>query len=213
MRTTRRFAQNLATTWVMLVFSTWAFGQRDPGVRGGIQNTGGGLQQHGIPIPHPPVISPNPTTGATINDNELASFLEGILRAAFQEPTWTPLLAFAARLPLWSKLLSSIHETFLRSGVNPEMGPNLYHIFQEVGLPAPAMHMETPMGSDANFTGLICDLITSVRPLAQQHNVSLDALGNLDTLLGRIHAEVTASNAVVSFVPLVGVWARKPMHT
>ncbi len=69
------------------------------------------------------------------------------------------------------------------------------------------------MGSDANFTGLICDLITSVRPLAQQHNVSLDALGNLDTLLARIHAEVTASNAVVSFVPLVGVWARKPMHT
>ena len=132
---------------------------------------------------------------------------------AFQEPTWTPLLAFAARLPLWSKLLSSIHETFLRSGVNPEMGPNLYHIFQEVGLPAPAMHMETPMGSDANFTGLICDLITSVRPLAQQHNVSLDALGHLDTLSDRIHAEVMASNAVVSFVPLVGVWARKPTHT
>jgi ubiquinone/menaquinone biosynthesis C-methylase UbiE len=77
---------------------------------------------------------------------------------AFQEPTWIPLLAFAARFPLWSKLLSSIHETFLRSGVDPEMGPNLYHIFQEVGLPAPAMHMETPMGSDANFTGLICDL-------------------------------------------------------
>src|SRR5882672_11446248 len=61
---------------------------------------------------------------------------------AFQEPTWIPLLAFAARFPLWSKLLSSIHETFLRSGVDPEMGPNLYHIFQEVGLPAPAMHME-----------------------------------------------------------------------
>jgi ubiquinone/menaquinone biosynthesis C-methylase UbiE len=66
---------------------------------------------------------------------------------AFQEPTWIPLLAFAARFPLWSKLLSSIHETFLRSGVDPEMGPNLYHIFQEVGLPAPAMHMETPRGA------------------------------------------------------------------
>ena len=40
---------------------------RDPGVRGGLANTGGGLQQRGIPIPHPPLISPNPTTGATVN--------------------------------------------------------------------------------------------------------------------------------------------------
>jgi 2-polyprenyl-3-methyl-5-hydroxy-6-metoxy-1,4-benzoquinol methylase len=131
----------------------------------------------------------------------------------FQEPTWIPLLAFGARLPLWFKLLSSIHETFLRSGVNPEMGPDLYHIFKEVGLPAPAMHMETPLGSDATFAGLICDLISSVRPLAQQHNVSFDALGDLDTLSDRIQAEVAASNTVVSFVPLVGVWARKPKNT
>jgi ubiquinone/menaquinone biosynthesis C-methylase UbiE len=129
---------------------------------------------------------------------------------AFQEPTWIPFLAFGARFPLWSKLLHAIHKTFLASGVNPEMGIALYNIFQEVGLPAPAMHSETPLGSDANFTSLICDLISSVRPLAQQHNVSLDALGDFDTLSDRIQAEVAGSNTVVSFVPLVGVWARKP---
>jgi len=72
---------------VLLFLSTWALAQKDPGVRGGIQNTGGGLQQQGIPIPHPPVISPNPTTGATINDNELKSFLEGINRAGQLEST------------------------------------------------------------------------------------------------------------------------------
>src|ERR1700719_966919 len=87
MRTTRKLAQKFAVTWAVLLFSSWAFGQKDPGVRGGIQNTGGGLQQQGIPLPHPPVIGPNPTTGATINDNELASFLEGILRAGQLEST------------------------------------------------------------------------------------------------------------------------------
>jgi hypothetical protein len=132
---------------------------------------------------------------------------------AFQEPTWIPLLAFGARLPLWSKLLLAIHATFLHSGINPEMGPDLYQVFQEVGLPAPAMYMETPLGSDANFTSLICDLLSSIRPLIQQHNVSLEALGNLDTLSDRIQAEVVASDTVVSYVPLVGVWARKPMST
>src|SRR5215470_13857499 len=64
-----------------------AFAQQDAGVRGGLQNTAGYLQFQCIPIPHPPVISPNPTTGATINPNELASFNEGIGRAGQLEST------------------------------------------------------------------------------------------------------------------------------
>jgi ubiquinone/menaquinone biosynthesis C-methylase UbiE len=129
---------------------------------------------------------------------------------AFQEPTWIPLLASGARLPLWSKLLCGIHETFVRSGVNPEMGHDLYRIFQEIGLPAPEMHVETAMGSDASFTDLLCDLLLSLRPLAQQHNVPLHDLGDLETLSDRIHAEVKASKTAVNFVPLVGAWSRKP---
>jgi Di-haem oxidoreductase, putative peroxidase len=67
-----------------------AFAQQGPvdsGVRGGQQNTAGYLQYRGIPIPHPPVISPNPTTGATITANELAGFQEGINRAGQLEST------------------------------------------------------------------------------------------------------------------------------
>jgi len=129
----------------------------------------------------------------------------------FQEPSWVSFLALGARLPLWSILLSSIHETFLRAGVNTEMGPALYRVFQEVGLPAPAMHMETALGSDADFTQLIHGLLSSVRPLALQHNVSLEGLGDFDTLPDRIQAEVAACNTVVSFVPMVGAWSRKPI--
>jgi len=129
---------------------------------------------------------------------------------AFQEPSWVPLLALGARLPLWSRVLSSIHETFLRSGVSPEMGPALYGIFQEVGLPAPTMHLEIPSESDQDFIGLISDLLGSVRPLAQRHKVSLETLGDFATLPDRIQAEIAASNTVVGFVPLVGVWSREP---
>jgi hypothetical protein len=80
--------------WGKLVFacgvfciSGLVFAQKDPGVRGGLQNTGGGLQQQRIPIPHPPLISPHPVTGATVNDNERASFEEGIQRAGQLEST------------------------------------------------------------------------------------------------------------------------------
>src|SRR5215831_1790962 len=39
---------------------------------------------------------------------------------AFQEPSWIPMFAMAAHLPLWSHVIGAIHDTFLRSGVNPE---------------------------------------------------------------------------------------------
>jgi Di-haem oxidoreductase, putative peroxidase len=76
-----------AITGFLYVFATPAFAQQDPGVRGGLSNTAGYLEYQGIPIPHPPVISPNPTTGATITANELALFNEGINRAGQLEST------------------------------------------------------------------------------------------------------------------------------
>jgi SAM-dependent methyltransferase len=132
---------------------------------------------------------------------------------AFQEPSWIPMLAFGDRLPLWSCVLRSIHETILRSGANPEMGLALYPIFQEVGLPAPKMHLEIPLGSDVDFLRVISDMVCSLRPLAEQHNVSLEELGGLDTLPDRICAEIAAANTVVSVVPLLGAWSRKLADT
>ena len=129
---------------------------------------------------------------------------------AFQEPSWIPMLALGDRLPLWSCVLRSIHETILRSGANPEMGFALYSIFQEIGLPAPKMHLEIPLGSDIDFLRVISDLVCSLRPLTEQHNVSLLELGELDTLPDRICAEIAAANTVVSIVPLLGAWSRKP---
>ena len=72
---------------VILLPTTFAFAQKDPGVRGGLNNTGGGLQAQGIPLPRPPVISPHPTTRDPIRANELASFQEGINRAGQLEST------------------------------------------------------------------------------------------------------------------------------
>ena len=66
---------------VFCLLTSEGFAQVDPGVRGGLQNTGGGLQAQGKRIPPPPIISPNPTSEAGITENEKLSFFEGILRA------------------------------------------------------------------------------------------------------------------------------------
>ena len=132
---------------------------------------------------------------------------------AFHEPSWIPMLALGDRLPLWSSVLRSIHETLLRSGANLEMGLALCPIFQEIGLPAPNMHLEIPLSSDTGFIRVISDLVCSLQPLAKQHGVAVEELGNLETLPERICAEITAANTVVSVVPLLGAWSRKPMNT
>lgn len=140
--------------------------------------------------------------------------LAGLVRPggvlAFQEPAWLPFLALASPLPLWSQVVSSIHETFRRAGVNLEMGPDLYRIFQEIGLPAPQIFLETPVGSDADFFRVIPEVLDSVRPLAAQHGVDLDVVGDFATLSDRVRAEIEAAQAFVSWVPLVGAWVRKP---
>jgi hypothetical protein len=68
--------------------------------------------------------------------------------------------------------------------------------------------METLLGIDAEFTRVLVEVLGSLRPLAQQHNVPLERLGDFDTLADRVHAEIAASNSIVSFVPMVGVWSR-----
>jgi ubiquinone/menaquinone biosynthesis C-methylase UbiE len=128
---------------------------------------------------------------------------------AFQEVSYAPFLLLSAHLPLWSAAASFLHESIHRSGANTEMGLALHRIFQEVGLPSPAMRMEILLGSDPDFTRWIYDLLCSLRPQIRQLNLSLDQLGDFDTLPDRLQAEVAASKTVVPFVALVGAWSRR----
>jgi len=123
------------------------------------------------------------------------------------------MLAMAQHLPLWSRVLGEIHETFLRSGINPEMGLDLHRVFQQIGLPAPTMHIDMLVGADTGLIRIFSDLLSSVRPLAKQHGVPLDGLGDSDAVPERILKELLAANTVVSLVPIVSVCSRKPEGT
>jgi len=129
---------------------------------------------------------------------------------AFHEVSYAPFLQQAKHLPLWSAAASLIHETFRRSGANTEMGFDLYQVFQQAGLPAPTMSLAMPLGHDPEFTRWVPDVLGSLLPLVHQFKLPLEPLGDLNTLRERIHAEVVASNSVVSWVAMVGAWSHKP---
>jgi hypothetical protein len=128
---------------------------------------------------------------------------------AFHELSYAPFLALSEHLPLWFATGSLVREALQRSGANTEIGPALYRIFQEAGMPAPSMRLEMPLGNDPDFTRWSYDLLSSLRPQIERLHISLETLGEFDTLPERLQAEVAASNTVVPFVALVGAWSRK----
>lgn len=128
---------------------------------------------------------------------------------AFAEPAWGPALAVSAAVPLWSQLMTTIHEIFARSRATPGMGLELYRVFQDAGLPAPTMHLEMPLGDDARFAEVETDLLRALLPAAEEHGVSVAALGDLDTLAERVHAALIEAKAPICFVAMVRAWSRK----
>src|SRR5713101_6765197 len=127
---------------------------------------------------------------------------------AFQEPCWKSFLQQSARLPLWSAGASLLVETFQRSGTNTEMGPALSRVFQEAGLPAPSTHTDTLLGAEQ----WLPDCLHSLRPQMAQLNLSLEPLGDFETLSERLQTEVTAFKTTTPLPDLVSAWSRKPLR-
>ena len=73
-------------------------------------------------------------------------------------------------------------------------------------MPAPATHMEAPLGNDPAFVRSFCDLLGSVLPEVGRLGHRADDIGAFDTLAERLQAEVAASRGVVTGLALVGAW-------
>jgi len=131
---------------------------------------------------------------------------------AFHETYWTPTLALLGPLPLWSAVASVVHETFRRSGANPDLGPALYRAFQEAGLPGPTMRLEMPLGKDPDFAQWFSDTVGTLQAQIQEFGLWPEALGDLETLRDRLQAELATSKTVAARAAYVGAWCRKPKN-
>jgi 2-polyprenyl-3-methyl-5-hydroxy-6-metoxy-1,4-benzoquinol methylase len=124
----------------------------------------------------------------------------------FQEISWAPSLKVNEHLRLWSACAGVAHETMKRSGANTDMGLALHRVFLDAGLPAPRLKLEMLLGVDPDLTRWIYDLLQSLQPKISQAGLTLDAVGDLNTLQERLHAEVVASKGPVASPGLVGGW-------
>jgi ubiquinone/menaquinone biosynthesis C-methylase UbiE len=126
----------------------------------------------------------------------------------FQEPTWVPVVAHLAALPLWFATASLIDKT-MRVSANHDMGAELYHTFVEAGLSEPTVRLELPMGREPYLAQWYYDTLSSLLPQMQQLHMPIDSLGPLDTLVQRLQTELAESKTVACWFASVGAWCRK----
>src|SRR4029434_4005270 len=114
-------------------------------------------------------------------------------------------------LPVYDMIVDTIVESFVRSGVNPELGIALHRVFTQAGLPAPRMKIETILGTDPEFVDAHVRILQSLVPRAIENGVSLERLGDLTTLHDRLLKEVSDNTHPIPAVASnVGAWCRKP---
>jgi ubiquinone/menaquinone biosynthesis C-methylase UbiE len=104
-----------------------------------------------------------------------------------------------------------IRETFLRSGVEIQMGPKLHAVFRGAGLPAPQMRVDGLIGgSESIVPALMADVIRSILPLIVQFGLATESAVDIETLEDRLRAELEAADGSISSPLLIGAWAKLP---
>jgi SAM-dependent methyltransferase len=122
---------------------------------------------------------------------------------AFQETDWTSFREEVARLPLWSMCADLAAETLRRCGANTDMGSALPRVFQEAGLPAPAVRVDRLTGAE----DWLPDCLHSLRPKMEELGLPLEALGDFGTLHERLRREVSALKTTIPLPAIVSAWS------
>jgi ubiquinone/menaquinone biosynthesis C-methylase UbiE len=125
-----------------------------------------------------------------------------------QDCYWAPLLQLTARLPLWTKCASLIYQTFERSGTNMDMEHRLYHAFLDASLPAPKVMIEIPVGDSPDIRRWVYDLFCTLYPQMQERNLPTTEVGELESLLSRLEAELDRTRSFAACIGLIGAWSQ-----
>jgi SAM-dependent methyltransferase len=126
----------------------------------------------------------------------------------FQDCYWAPLLQLTAPLPLWAKCASLIYRAFERSGANINMEHLLYRAFLDAGLPTPKMVIEIPVGDSPDVRRWVYDIFCTLYPQMHEHNLSTNEIGDLESLLSRLEAELDRTKSFAACIGLIGAWSQ-----
>jgi ubiquinone/menaquinone biosynthesis C-methylase UbiE len=114
--------------------------------------------------------------------------------------------------PLASRCIEVAFDTLAAAGSDVRIGPKLYRIFLEAGLPAPGMRIEASIGGSPDYAGFanIAALVRSLHAASERLGVARAAEIELEGLADRLRDEVCAAEGVLVLPSFVGAWSRTP---
>jgi len=111
---------------------------------------------------------------------------------------------------LVGKVAATIYRTFAAAGVRVNMGSQLLHTYEKAGLGEPDALGEFVVGSGPDFAGYpwLVNTMRSLAPMAGKQGISLEPLGDLDTLTQRLCSEAAIEKRDFWSPPYVGAFVR-----
>jgi len=111
---------------------------------------------------------------------------------------------------LVGKVLVVISRTFAAAGVRVNMASELLHTYVEAGVGEPELLGEFVVGGGPDFAGYpwLANTVRSLTPMARKLGISLEPLGNLDTLTDRLRSEAATEKRAFWSPPYVGAFVR-----
>ena len=111
---------------------------------------------------------------------------------------------------LAGKVALAICRTFAAAGVRVNMASELRHTYMAAGLGKPELLGEFVVGGGPDFAGYswLANTMRSLAPMARKVGISLEPLGDLDTLTERLRCGAATETRDFWSPPYVGAFAR-----
>jgi SAM-dependent methyltransferase len=112
---------------------------------------------------------------------------------------------------LWSQVRAWLLAAMEKAGIAIQMGPELFSLFREAGLPGPRLVIETIAegGPDAPAWAW-ANVVSAAIPLMEKTGVATRAEVDASTLADRLLAEALGSDSCVIAPPMTGAWVTRP---
>jgi len=128
---------------------------------------------------------------------------------AFLEPDYSGARSLE-HLPLFQDVQSKIELVLQLSGADTRMGLKLQKVFIEAGLPRPELRCAAAIGGGPDFAGykVAAGFVGLLLPIMEKFGVAKAADVDVETLAGRLRAEVVESGGVIVFPSVVAAYSR-----
>jgi ubiquinone/menaquinone biosynthesis C-methylase UbiE len=120
-------------------------------------------------------------------------------------PVSSPKLPLFEQCFRWGRLANR------KAKVNMRMGLDLYKSFQAAGLTQALVRMDTMIGAGRDFPGvdIMADSIRSILPHLESNGIASAEEVGIETLRERLKEELAFSRGVITWSPIVSVWATR----